>query len=326
MVCRFRYSLLLLATLLVLQTGCADKYPKLGIQPGEEIVLSTTPFYPQDEYQCGPASLAMLLGASGKEVRPEALAPITYLPNRKGSLQLDLIGASRKYNRIPYEIKPEISAILAELKNGHPVLVLQNYGLEALPAYHYAVVIGARSDTVILRSGTTETLYMDTARFLMSWVRAGAWGIILLKPGELPAGLEIGRYVAAVNGYEMTGDPKLAEASYEAALSSYPEAHSLLFALGNNYLQQGRLKKAETQFRSILKTDAHNIAAANNLAEVLGKQGHRSAALAIIKQVVKNAAEQNSPLLPFVKKTYRELNTPEEALDSASNHISSDTQ
>ena len=270
-------------------------------------MLSGTPFYPQEEYQCGPASLAMLLGASGIEIHPDALTPLTYLPERQGSLQLDLIGASRRYHRIAYEIDPEISAVLAELKNGHPVLVLQNYGLESLPAYHYAVVIGVSTDSLILRSGTTETLHLDTARFLMSWIRAGGWGIILLKPGELPANLDVHRYVKAVNGYERIGDKKLAEAAYIAGLSQHPDAQSLLFALGNNYLAQGKLIEAETQFRKILKADSQHVAAANNLAETLFRRECGLQALSMSKLAVENAQAQNSPLLKIAMLTHREI-------------------
>jgi len=294
--------------LIALFAGCAKKIPSLDLAKGEKILLSDTPFFPQEDYQCGPASLAMILNASGVKVHPDNLTPLTYIPERKGSLQLELIGASRKYQRIPYEIDPEITAILAELRNGSPVLVLQNYGLKSIPVYHYAVVIGAEPETIILHSGSTETLHLDTARFLMSWMQAGAWGIILLKPGELPANLDIDRYIKAVNGYEKIGEKKLAETAYIAGLSKHPDAYSLLFALGNNYLDQRKLIEAETQFRKVLKVDSHNIAAANNLAEVLGKQGNLSAALSVINQAVRNAKEHNSPWLPFVKKTYRELN------------------
>ena len=302
-----RKYLLIAAVFGLLISGCAQKLPTLNISPGEEVLLSKTPFYPQEEYQCGPASLAMLLGASGIEVHPDELKPLTYLPERQGSLQVELIGASRRYHRIAYEIDPEISAILAELKNGRPVLVLQNYGLESLPAYHYAVVIGVTQNTLILRSGTTETLHMDAARFMMSWVRANGWGIILLKPGELPANLDVHRYIKAVNGYARTGNKKLAETAYIAGLSQHPDAQSLLFALGNNYLAQSKLIEAETQFRKILKADPHHVAAANNLSETLMRRGCPVQSFALINLTLEYATNQNSPLLPIVMQTLDEI-------------------
>jgi hypothetical protein len=70
--------------------------------------------------------------------------------------------ASIRYNqRIPYIIKPEITAIASELQAGRPVLVLQNLDLKILPAYHYAVVVSMRSSgQIVLRSGPAKRLVM----------------------------------------------------------------------------------------------------------------------------------------------------------------------
>jgi len=39
------------------------------------VLLAPVPFYPQREYQCGPAALASVLGAAGVSTSPAALAP-----------------------------------------------------------------------------------------------------------------------------------------------------------------------------------------------------------------------------------------------------------
>ena len=51
--------------------------------------LTEVPFFPQDDYQCGPAALAMTLKNSGVDITPEALASQVYLPKRQGSLQVE---------------------------------------------------------------------------------------------------------------------------------------------------------------------------------------------------------------------------------------------
>ena len=91
------------------------------------------PFHPQTELQCGPAALATVLGASGALATPETLAPQVYLPDRGGSLQIELQAASRTWGRIPFQLAPDISQLLDELATGRPVLVLQNLGTESLP-------------------------------------------------------------------------------------------------------------------------------------------------------------------------------------------------
>ena len=63
--------------------GCAGLWPQTkmlaqgGLPAGipERVELTEVPFYPQKEYQCGPAALATALAASGVEVTPDELVP-----------------------------------------------------------------------------------------------------------------------------------------------------------------------------------------------------------------------------------------------------------
>ena len=75
-------------------------------------------------------------------------------------MQLELIAAARRHQRIPYVLAPDAGAMFAELDAGHPVLVLQDLGVGPLHVWHYAVVIGYEDEPqqVVLRSGTTERL------------------------------------------------------------------------------------------------------------------------------------------------------------------------
>jgi hypothetical protein len=66
--------------------------------------LEAVPFYPQEDYQCGPATLAMALSFSGLALQPEDLVDEVYTPSRKGSLQMAMIGATRRHGRLAYEI------------------------------------------------------------------------------------------------------------------------------------------------------------------------------------------------------------------------------
>jgi hypothetical protein len=55
------------------------------------IELAGTPFFPQDALQCGPAALATVLVAAGRDAHPDALAREIYTPGLGGSLQLELV-------------------------------------------------------------------------------------------------------------------------------------------------------------------------------------------------------------------------------------------
>ena len=130
--------------------------------------LEQVPFHPQELHQCGPAALATLLGASGLAADPLQLADQVYVPGRRGSFQAELIAATRRAGRVPWQVDGTLAALAAEVAAGRPVLVLQNLALPAWPRWHYAVVIGVDADRVTLRSGKRRSLRMSRRAFLRS--------------------------------------------------------------------------------------------------------------------------------------------------------------
>jgi hypothetical protein len=78
--------------------------------------LKDVPFFPQEEYQCGPAALATVLKAGGVDITPEALAEQVYLPTRQGSLQIELLAAARRQERIAYELAPSLPDLLPAIR------------------------------------------------------------------------------------------------------------------------------------------------------------------------------------------------------------------
>ena len=102
---RWRAWVLLAA--LVLLGGCAQLVPQtVALRTGwpagvpQSVELAGVPFFPQDDYQCGPAALATVLAHSGVRVTPEALVPQVYLPARHGSLQVEMLAAARRHDRV----------------------------------------------------------------------------------------------------------------------------------------------------------------------------------------------------------------------------------
>lgn len=294
--------------LTLILSGCGAAINVLHLEGETVLELEDTPFYPQDMYQCGPASLAIVLGASDVIIDPDVLTPQIYLPARRGSLQLELISASRRYGRIPYIIDGELSALISELQAGRPVLVLQNLGINIIPAYHYAVVIGVLPpDKIVLRSGTARRLVMDADDFLVTWRRADSWGMIILNPGELPENPDPVRYLDAASSFEISGNIMGAELAYKAACDAWPYNQTAMIALGNNYLLQARYHEAVLIYKELLKMNPEHVAASNNLAEALAKDGCYSQALAVINQTVKIAEGLDSPLTGIVIQTQQEI-------------------
>lgn len=300
--------------LVLLLYGCASPEPLLrrhlpqGI-PVTDIELVTTPFYPQTVHQCGPAALAVTLGAAGVEVPPEVLAPQVYLPARQGSLQAELIAATRRHHRVAYVISSRLEALLEELRAGHPVLVLQDLGSGMFPIWHYAVVIGylPDSDQMILRSGTTRRHLARAHRFVSSWRRAGYWGLVIPRPGDIPATADPERYLQAVADLESTGGIRPAALAYAAATRRWPDNPVAWLGLGNTEYRTGNLAEAARNYRAAIRVQRHFLPAYNNLAQVQAELGCYDAALATLDGALRVHAATDPRLADALDLTRREI-------------------
>lgn len=249
--------------------------------------ISATPFYPQADYQCGPASLAALMNHAGRETTPEALVAQVYLPGRQGSLQAELLAATRRHALVAYVLEPRLEALLREIAAGSPVLVLQNLALDWAPQWHYAVAIGYDLDArrIILRSGVTQRLAMSLDTFERTWARGGGWAMVALPPGRLPATAAERPYLSSVAALERL-HPAAAMPGYEAALVRWPGSALAALGLGNARYAQRDLAGAATAYRRATELAPASADAWNNLAQALIDQGRRDEAQAAARQAV----------------------------------------
>jgi tetratricopeptide (TPR) repeat protein len=248
---------------------------------GSAIELEDTPFYPQERYQCGPAALTTVLVQSGVPASLEDIVDKVYLPGRQGSLQLELLAATRTEGRLPYVIDGTLAAIWRELDMGRPVLVLQNLGVAAIPRWHYAVVVGINAErgVVALRSGTDRRRVTRDRTFLRTWQRGGYWGMVALAPDELPATADRSRYFEAIAALEQTGRAEEAAVAWQTALGNWPGDTVALFGLANALFALRDYRAAEEAYRDLLERDGGAVVARNNLALALAEQGRYDAAL-----------------------------------------------
>ena len=282
--------------ILLVVCGCAQNsrsiFPTVA---SAGVELSQTPFFPQESHQCGPAALATVLGASGVVVTPAELVPQTYLPGRRGSLQIELIAAARRQQRIPYVLAPDAAAVFAELDAGHPVLVLQDLGVGPLHVWHYAVVIGYRTQQqqMLLRSGTTEIQIQPYPGFMRSWRKGGQWALVVLGSDSLPATADAARYVESIVPIEALGYVAFARDAYTTALTRWPDTPLALFGLANSEHRLGALSAAERAYRQLLLLAPEDPIVLNNLAEVMLDRGCATLALgyadAALAQVPQNS-------------------------------------
>ena len=269
------------------------------------VMLDEVPFYPQDAYQCGPAALATALQHSNVKTSVDELVTSVYIPARRGSLQLEMLAATRREGRIPYMIEPSLEALISEVSGGSPVLVFQNLGLEWLPQWHYAVVVGfdLEARTITLRSGTIKDYRINLSLFEKTWRRTGNWGFVVLAPGELPADSTPLHYLEAVLPLETAADPAIAITSYQAAIRHWPDTPLFRVALGNFYYQSGSLELARIEYESLTNQHPQFADGHNNLAQVLLELGQGPLATAHARKAV----SLGGPRAATYRKTLNEI-------------------
>ena len=278
--------------MLLLVSGCASIPPDVAkLDEGTaSLELIDTPFFPQERYQCGPAALATVLSSSGVQVEPDDLVDRVYLPGRQGSLQVEMLAATRMSGRIPYPVDGRLQAVGNELAAGRPVVILQNLGIAALPKWHFAVIVGidVDRDEIVLRSGVDKRRVTSIPTFLRTWRRSDYWGFVALRPDAVPANVDRERYVSAVAALQKAGRREEAATAWRTSLEIWPGNPVALFGLGNIELAAGNNVAAESYFRAIIEADSASVAARNNLAIALARQGRFAEATREISTAIGN--------------------------------------
>ncbi len=287
-----RIGIVLVAGLIA---GCATRPLERdafgGLPPRVE--LSDTPFLPQEQHQCGPASLATALVAAGHTVTPEGLRPQLYLPHREGSLQAEMIAAARRQGALALPAPSSLAGMLAEVAAGRPVIVLQNLGLSWAPRWHYAVVIGYDSPRgeILLRSGTVRREVMAVRTFQHTWARSENWAMVVVPAGTLPQSVQQSPLEDALAQLEKFADPMTMIDHYRAAIRRWPDSLVLGIGLGNALSVAGRQADAEQALRATLLMHPGSAVVLNNLASVLQMQQRLEEALVFAEQAVNAGGE-----------------------------------
>ena len=296
--------------LLVGLSGCASFVPQTmalrdawpaGVALKTE--LGEVPFFPQQDYQCGPAALATTLVDAGVDVTPEELVALVYAPARQGSLQIEMLAAARRHGRVAYPLAPRFDDLLREVAAGNPVIVLQDTGLGPMVNWHYAVVIGFDypAGELYLRSGQSKRLAIPFTVFEYTWKKSHYWAMLTMAPGRIPATATESAYLAAIAAMERAGDGRAAMPAYAAFLERWPENVAAGIGLANRHYALGALQDAEAVLRRALAHHPDSVAVLNNLAQTLSDLGRNDEALALAERALQRS---ESPFAATVHETH----------------------
>ena len=258
--------------------------------------IESTPFYPQLDYYCGPATLAAMVNFHDRPGEPEDIAAQIYVPDLKGSLQEEIIAATRQFNLLPVQLDGTLESLLREIASGNPVLMLQNLGFDSIPSWHYAIAVGydLKAETIVLRSGTHKRLTRPFSLLERTWQRAGNWSLVILPPGDIPHTVAAENYLDSLIDFEQTSDAHLAHQAYLSAARKWPPNLLAQIGIGNTAYTLQNFERSESAYRMALQFAPEQDQVWNNLAYALAQQGKIEASLAAINRAIEISPDNDN--------------------------------
>ena len=171
----FRWSLSIFLLFLSWFVSCAGVSPPDNTQPFR--MIQNVPFYPQEEFQCGPASLAGVLNHWNINVSPEEIASEIYSKSARGTLNIDMGLYVERIGLKARQYRGSLEDIKTKIDSGYPLIVLVDEGFLIYQKNHFMVVIGYGGEGILANSGREQGKFIPAKEFLRSWERTKFWAL-----------------------------------------------------------------------------------------------------------------------------------------------------
>jgi ABC-type bacteriocin/lantibiotic exporter with double-glycine peptidase domain len=163
--------------LLIFLCSCAAVSPVMDSRPGK--IIPEVPFFPQEIYQCGPASLAGVLNYWRISVTPEEIAQAIYSPSARGTLDLDLVFYGEKKGLKATQYAGSVEDIKKNIDGQVPLIVLVDEGFLVYQKHHFMVVVGYGDAGLLANSGRERHRFYAWPDFLKTWEKTKNWTLRL---------------------------------------------------------------------------------------------------------------------------------------------------
>jgi ABC-type bacteriocin/lantibiotic exporter with double-glycine peptidase domain len=171
------YSFSLLFISIVLLFSCGGTLPV--IKAGKGQIIENVPFYPQQMFQCGPATLAEVFNFWGVKVSPEEIAREIYSKSARGTLTMDMVLYSQKEGFAVRQYSGGLEDIRKNVNLGYPLIVLVDNGFFVYQKNHFMVVLGYSQNGVFVHSGKEREKFIPLNDFLGPWGKADHWTLLV---------------------------------------------------------------------------------------------------------------------------------------------------
>ncbi|MBI2400120.1 MAG: C39 family peptidase [Deltaproteobacteria bacterium] len=166
--------------------GCAGHVD--AVKPESAgLYIEGVPFFPQDEYMCGPAALASVIGYYGSSSGMKDVAVEVYSEKLKGTLPMDLLLYAKAKGFEAKYYKGSMNGLKESLTRGEPLILFLNLGYSFYPVGHYIVAVGMDqvAGVVFAHSGTEKEQAFTMKELEKSWAKTG-YSTLLVRPKERP--------------------------------------------------------------------------------------------------------------------------------------------
>lgn len=272
--------------------------PPTGPFGNETVYLEAVPAIAQNAYQCGPASLASVMNAWGKEVSADEITKALYKPGARGILNFELAGYAEKQGFWTETREPDEEELKAWIRKKIPPIVMLHTGFLWFEKYHFVVLKGfsGKAGVFYANTGEAQTRAIDTAEFLKKWRAAGRWCLLVCPADRVDWVLPADESARLGHLLEKQGDLGRAEDRYRRALEGGTN-DKVLFNLGNIYLKKKRFEEAKKIYAGLLEKKPGWGEAGNNLAWIYLEEGDPSEAVRVVEAAFQNGAPRNVDIL-----------------------------
>ncbi len=142
-------------------------------------IIYNVPFFPQDIYKCGPASLASVLNYFGINVSPEDIADEIFSRGARGTLTVDMVLYAEKKGMFVKQYSGNLDDIRQNIDSNNPFIVLVDYGIYFYQKSHFMVIVGYNEKGVIVNSGRKKEHFISYDDFSRIWKRTNFWTLLI---------------------------------------------------------------------------------------------------------------------------------------------------
>jgi ABC-type bacteriocin/lantibiotic exporter with double-glycine peptidase domain len=182
-------AFVILACLICLSVAgaCATAKPISSgapLDPSRYRIIERVPFFPQEDFQCGPSCLAGVLNHYGKNLSPRQIANEILHENIRGTLSIDMVIYARDQGFHADWYTGSEADLRETIDKNHPLIAMVDLGFGPVRRPHFLVVTGYGQDGVIVNSGKHRQRLIPWKQFLGQWRRAEFWTLQIV-PGAL---------------------------------------------------------------------------------------------------------------------------------------------